>query len=95
MTKRAWRDRAELAGVIVFILDVLVYVGRCFMHRSFHEGHSSIKVVCAESGFIASIVTLVLAVVSLRNRWNAVIAVGSLVMAYLWFSDVAWWVIVK
>ena len=95
MTKRAWRDRAELAGVIVFIFDVLVYVGRCFMHRSFHEGHYSIKVVCAESGFIASIVTLVLAVVSLPNRWNAVIAVGSLVMAYLWFNDVAWWVIEK
>ncbi|MGA7339741.1 MAG: hypothetical protein WBE72_20610 [Terracidiphilus sp.] len=65
------------------------------MRRSFYEGHYSIMVVCAEIGFIVSIAALVLALAGLRKTWKAAVAVGSVVTAYLWFSDIAWWVMVK
>jgi predicted membrane metal-binding protein len=65
------------------------------MHRNFYEGHFSIMVICAEIGFIVSLVVLVLALISIRSKWKAVVAAGSLIIAYLWFSDIAWWVMVK
>ena len=52
-------------------------------------------VICAEIGFIVSLVVLVLALISIRSKWKAVVAAGSLIIAYLWFSDIAWWVMVK
>ena len=82
-------------GKIVFVVNVLVYICRLFMHRTFYEGHYATMVVCAEGGFIVGVVALVLALVCMRNRWKLTVAIGSVVLAYLWFSDIEWWVMVK
>jgi hypothetical protein len=95
MTTGTRRDRAGSVGKVLFAVNVLVYLGRCLMHRDFYEGHYSIAVLCAEGGVIVSIVALIIAVVSLRRGWKVAVASGSLIMAYLWFSDIAWWVMMK
>jgi hypothetical protein len=95
MTTRSWRQKAEFAGVLIFVIDLLVYIGRCLMHKGFYEGHFSIMVICAEVGFIVSVVTFVLALLSVGRICKLTVTIGSLVVAYLWFSDIAWWVMVK
>ncbi|MGA7831210.1 MAG: hypothetical protein WCA21_09630 [Terracidiphilus sp.] len=95
MTICTWRNKAAFASIVIFIVDVIVYVCRCLVHRGFYEGHCSLMVICAESGFIASVIVFPLALFGIRRTWKLPVAVGALVVAYLWFSDIAWWVMVK
>jgi hypothetical protein len=92
---RTWRNKAGSVVIIAFAVDLFLYLARCLMHRRFYEDHYSVMVICAEGGFIVSIVAFILALVSMRRGWRVAVASGSLIMAYLWFSDIAWWVMVK
>jgi hypothetical protein len=95
MTMRTWRNRAGFVCIPIFIVNAVAYACRCLMHRKFYEDHSSMMVVCAEIGFVVSVVALALALAGLPRKWKLVMCVGSLVITYLWFSDIAFWVMVK
>ncbi len=91
----SWRESARLAAIIAFVANSSLYCGRLLLHKQFYEDHFSIMVICAEVGFVISIVQVILAPISLRPKWAVAIAAVSCVTAYLWFSDIAFWVMVK
>ena len=80
---------------VVLAFSASAYLCRLLLHRSFYESHSSTMVVVAEIGFILSSLAFVLLLVSGISLWKVGATVGALVMVYLWFSDIAWWVMVK
>ena len=90
-----WRERVRLAAIIAFVANCSLYIVRLLLHKQFYEDHYSIMVICAEFGFVISIAELILAPISLRPTWAVAIAAASCVTAYLWFSDIAFWVMVK
>jgi hypothetical protein len=82
-------------SVIALAFSASAYLSRLLLHRSFYESHSSTMVVLAESGLILSFLAFILILVSGVSFWKIGAAIGALIMAYLWFSDIAWWVMVK
>jgi hypothetical protein len=90
-----WRERVRLTVIIAFVANCSLYIVRLFLHKQFYEDHYSIMVICAEIGFVISIAELILAPNSLRPRLAVAIVTASCVTAYLWFSDIAFWVMVK
>jgi hypothetical protein len=93
--KGGWRHLFGRVGISLFLVDALAYLFRCLMHKGFYEGHYSAMVICAESGFIVSFIAPILALFGHLKGWSIFILIGSVVLAYLWFSDIAWWVMVK
>ncbi len=91
----AWREKVRLVEIPAFILDALVYFARCLMHKAFYEGHYSVMVICAECGFLMSVLIFIFAFIVMRSGWRMAVAGGSLVLTYLWFSDIAFWVMMK
>ncbi len=92
---RPWRDRLGRLAIAIFGTDVLVYVGRLLLHRQFYEDHYNAMVICAEAGFVLSITAIILALIGIHARRTIPIVVLSLALTYLWFSDIAFWVMVK
>jgi hypothetical protein len=90
-----WRDSCERVGIAAFAADVLGYLTRLFMSKAIYQGHDQAAVICAWIGFLVSLAAPVLVVIGTQKRLKIPIATGGLVMAYVWFSDVAWWVMVK
>jgi hypothetical protein len=90
-----WRDKLGWLAITMFSTDVLAYLGRLLLHRQFYEGHYKVMVICAEAGFVVSIVVVILALIGKNARFKVSVIVTSLVLIYLWFSDIAWWVMVK
>jgi hypothetical protein len=90
-----WRERVRFAAIIAFITNCSLYIGRLLMHKQFYEDHFSIMVICAEIGFVISIAEVILSPIILRPKWAVAIAAASCITADLWFSDIAFWVMVK
>lgn len=42
-----------------------------------------------------SIAAFVLTVFDMRKIWRVILAIGSLVLGYLWYSSLLWWVMAK
>ena len=94
-TTRTWRDRLAVGGAVGLGANLLVYAVRQLLFHSLYTSHSGSLVVCAEAGFLFSIVVIVSLVVGKYQRFTMPLIIGSLVMLYLWFSAIAWWVMVK
>lgn len=92
---RTWRDTSGRVAIAVLSADLLIYLARLLVHKMFYEGHYQVMVICAESGFLLSIAAVVLALICTQRNFKIPMVIGALVMTYLWFSDIAWWVMVK
>ncbi len=95
MIIRSLREMVGRVGIGLFILNLVVYLFRCTVRKGFYESHSSAMVICAEAGFIASLAVPLLVFRYVRKKWWIGMVVISLTMAYLWFSDITWWVMEK
>jgi hypothetical protein len=95
MTSVTWREKVGSIAVAVMCADALAYIVRLLMRRVFYEGHVNLVVILAEIGFLISAGALVLALIGRRRRLKIASIIGSIVLCYLWFSDIAWWVMVK
>ncbi len=95
MALHAWRDRLGWLAIMIFCIDVLAYISGLLLHRRFYEYHYRVMVICAEAGFVVSIAAIILALIGKSARFKVPVIASLLGLIYLWFSDIAWWVMVK
>jgi hypothetical protein len=79
----------------VFALDALLYVVKWMTPWRVVSSHVGPVVVMDEIGFVVSIFTFFLAPVTLTGWRMVSLAIGSVLLGYLWFASIAWWVMVK
>jgi hypothetical protein len=93
--ERTWRDTAGRVGIPLFIADGLAYVGKVIAFRSLYEKHTDVLVIWDWIGLAVSVLALILAAIGMRKKLSIIISTASVVLAYLWFSAIAWLVMVK
>ena len=89
------REKLGLAGAFGLGANVLVYSVRGLFFRPLYAGHSDLLVICAEVGFLFSIVVVMALLIGEYRKFTLPLIIGSLVMLFLWFSSIAWWVMAK
>ena len=94
-TAGIWREISIRIALVVFWVEVLAYISRLLLHKGFYEANYKVMVIGAEIGFLVGIGVAILALIAMRSRFKIPTVIGALILAYLWFSDIAWWVMVK
>jgi hypothetical protein len=95
MARRAWPDKAANAGVALVAVDVCLFVFKWLLFKRLFGKHDDLLVGASEIGLIMSIAAFVLTVFDMRKIWRVILAIGSLVLGYLWYSSLLWWVMAK
>jgi hypothetical protein len=95
MEERTWRDAMGRVGLVLFIADVVAYVGHLLAYRFFYAKHVDVLVAWELIGFVINILALVLSAIGRRKKFAIPITIACIVLAYLWFSSIAWWALVK
>jgi len=95
MANRKWYSRAASAGPILFGVAVCMFICRGLLFTKLYGKHDDLLVGIAEVGLIMSVAAFVLTAIDMRKIWRVVLAILSLVLAYVWFISIAWWVMVK
>jgi hypothetical protein len=89
------RRTIERVVWISTVIDVLAYVCKFLpVWRASVTAETAI-IVMDEVGLLISVLILIAAPFVVRGWKIPVFAIGMLVLGYLWFSSVAWWVMVK
>jgi hypothetical protein len=92
---RAWQDKTATVGVVLFAVGVCLFVVKCLLFRALYGRHDNVLVGCSEAGLIASVAAFILILFDRRTVRRVTLVIASLVLGYLFFSSVAWWVMVK
>ena len=95
MAERTWRDVAGRVGLVLFCINLLAYLGKLLVFQALYKTRFNLLVIWEWFGLAISILAPVLAVIGMRKRFPIIVAVASVVLAYLWFSALAWWALVK
>ena len=95
MSASRWRIAIMRVGMAVLGVDGLLYAARLLLDESFYQSHSRLMVICAEAGLLFSVAVIVLLLIGQHKRSTIPLIGGSLLILYLWFSHIAWWVMVK
>jgi hypothetical protein len=95
MQSNSWREKMRIAIVTAFISNVLAYTAKLLLPWSLVTQHVGPIVVLSETGFVVSLLILVFAPVFLTGRRMVTVVIVDLILGYLWFSSIAWWVMVK
>ncbi|MGA3370265.1 MAG: hypothetical protein ABSC48_00725 [Terracidiphilus sp.] len=91
-------SRGKVIGRIVWIataIDVLAYACKFlpFWHGS--AAAETVIVLMDEIGLVVSVLILISVPFVARGWKLPVFVIGMLALCFLWFSSVAWWVMVK
>ena len=94
-TTRTRQEKAATVGVVLFAVAICLFGFKSLFFRAFYGRHDNILVVSSEAGLITSVVAFVLLLFDRRVVRRVILVIASLVLGYLFFSSVAWWVMVK
>ena len=91
----AWQDKAAKVGLALFAVGVCLFIIKCLSFRALYGRHDNILVICSEAGLIASVAAFILILFDRRTARRVILVIATLVLGYLFFSSVAWCVMVK
>ena len=92
---RTWQDMAAKIGIDLFAIGVCLLFLKYLSFRMLYGKHDNILVGFSEAGLIASAVSFGLVLFDRRIIRRVILAIGSLVLAYLFASSITWWVMIK
>jgi hypothetical protein len=92
---RSWSDKVATAGIVLFAVDVCLFFSKLVFFGSLYGKHNNLLVGCSWIGLMGSTVASVFILFDMRKISRVLLALGSFVLTYLWFSSLAWWVMVK
>jgi drug/metabolite transporter (DMT)-like permease len=92
---RTWQDKTAIVGIVLFVAGVCLLAAKSLCFRALYGRHDNVLIVCSEVGLIASIAAFIFVLFDKRTARRVILAIASLVLSYLFFSGVAWWMMVK
>jgi hypothetical protein len=92
---RDWRDRMRIVVLVVFAANVLSYGVKLLVPWRLVSAHVDAVVPLDWAGIAVSLIAFFLAPICLKGWRMISVLIGSLVLGYLWFSSIAFWVMMK
>jgi hypothetical protein len=89
------RNVIEWIVWIAAIIDTLAYACKFLPIWHISSAKETVIILTDEIGFVISVLILIGAPFIIRGWKLIVVVTGMIALCYLWFSSVAWWVMVK
>jgi hypothetical protein len=92
------RSKKKVIGKIVWIaaiIDALTYAFKFLPIWHITTATETAIILMDEIGFVISVLIFICVPFVVRGWKLPLFVIGMLVLCYLWFSSVAWWVMVK